>query len=95
MPCLSRNRGTAVERLAQRREDSADYFVAHGYGHQPSGGPHVGAFPDLRVVAVQHDRKGVLLEIEDLSYGIILEQEHLTGHRVFETVDAGNAIAHL
>jgi hypothetical protein len=80
--------------LTQRRDDSADHLIANGHGHQPPGRSHPGAFSNFRVVAVEHDRNEVLLEIEDLSDGIVLEQEHLTGHRVWETIDAGNAVAH-
>ena len=92
---LGRNRGAAVQRLAQRRDNPAEHLVADGHGHQPPGRAHVGAFADLRVVAVDDGRQGVLLQVEDLADDVILEQEHLAGHRPFQAVDAGDAVAHL
>ena len=92
---LRLDRPGAVERLAERVDDSADELVADRDAHDLPRALDGVALGDLLPVAEERDADVVLLEVERDARHAVLELEHLGGHAVLEAVDARDAVSDL
>src|SRR5262249_18614176 len=84
----------AVNRLTQGIHHSADHGLADRHLHNAPGAPHLIAFLDLGVGTEQHRPDVVLFQVEGHAINGMRELQQLPGHAFFETVDAGDAVAH-
>ena len=92
---LAGHRTVAVERLAQRVDDPSEQTLADRHLQQLSGGAHLAALAEARVVA-QHDRADFgFVEVQREPGDSAPEVEHLVEHRVGEAFDLGHAVADL
>ena len=88
-------RTLAVDRLAERVDDTAQQAVADGHGQDVAGGDHGLAFLDAFDVAEDHGADRILVEVEGETDETVLEAEHLVDRRVGQARHARNAVADL
>ena len=89
------DRAEAVERLAERVDDTAEQRLADGDAHDLAGAPDRLPFLDQLPLAEQRDADVVLLEVERDPRDAVLELESLERDAVLEAVDACDAVAEL
>src|SRR5439155_25318383 len=89
------DRALAVERLAERIDDSPDQRLADGDARHAAGPLDDLAFLDVFPLAEEGGADVVLLEVEREAGDAVLELEHLQRDCVFEPVDAGDTVAYL
>ena len=87
------DRPLAVDRLAERVDDTAEQALADRNLDDGAGALDGLAFLDLAVGAEDHDADIVGFEIERHAFDAALELDHLAGLHVVEAVDAGDAVA--
>ena len=85
----------AVQRAANRIHHAADKGVASGYLQDLARALDLIAF--LQIVVAAHDRAAdvVLFQVQGQTVGAVGKLDHLAGHGVRESVDAGDAVANL
>ena len=88
------DRTFAVERVAQRIDDSADERIADGNRQQRTGRADLVPFGDLQVVAEDDDADGVLFQVEDLPANAAGELDHFAGHGRRQAIAPSDAVAH-
>ncbi len=90
---LRGDRALAVDRLAERVDDAADQLFADRHRDDPVRPLDGVAFLDFLVVAEEHRADALLFEVQGNPEHAVRELEHLAGHRVFDAVHAGDAVA--
>ena len=80
-------------------DHSTDHFGTNRHFQYAAGAPHLIAFLELQIVAEYHRADVVFFEIEceASDHGLRFrgrELEHLAGHGLAESVNAGNAVLH-
>ena len=88
------DRALAVERVAEGVDDAAEQTLAGRDLHDAAGAADLVAFLDLGRLAQQHGADVVLLEVQRHAHHAVGQLEQLAGHRLFEAVDAGDAVAY-
>ncbi len=93
------DRALAVERIAEGVDDAADELRTDRHFEHAPGAADLVAFAELEIIAEDDGADVVLFEIEreggDRFAGLgRFDLEHLAGHRLGETVDAGDAVLH-
>src|SRR4029077_10162926 len=83
----------AVDRYAQRVDNATDELLAHRHLQQMPGGAYLVALVQVAVVAEDDRADLVLLEVQGKAEGVVRKLEQLTGHRVLEAVNLGDAVA--
>ncbi len=87
------DRTLAVDRIAERIDDTAEQALADGNVDDRAGALDGLPFLDLAVLAEDDDADVVGLEIERHAAHAVLELDHLAGLHVVEAVGAGDAVA--
>src|SRR5207253_7099241 len=90
---LRDNRSLAIHRLPERVDDAAEQILADRHRDDPAGAFHEVAFLDLVELAEQHGADALLFEVERDPEDAVREFEHLTRHRVVDTMQARDAVA--
>ena len=89
------DRPAAVERIAERVDDTAEESLADRNARDLSGAPDRLALLDVLPLAEEGGADVVLLEVEGEADDAVLELEHLERDRVLEAVRARDAVADL
>ena len=89
------NGPAAVERAAERVDDTAEQGIADGDARDAAGPPDGLALPDVLPLAEEGGADIVLLQVEREADDAVLELEHLHRDRVLEPVEAGDSVADL
>src|SRR2546425_3969087 len=84
----------AVNWLAQGIHHSSNQSFPDRDLHDAPGTPDLIAFLDLGIGTEQHGPDVVLFQVEGQAINVVRELQQLPGHTFFETVDAGDAVAH-
>src|SRR5262249_2723788 len=90
---LRDDRPLAVDRLAERVDDTADQLGPDRDRNDAAGAFHRVAFLDLGVVAEEHGADALLFQVQRDAVNAVRELEHLAGHRLFDAVPARDAVA--
>ena len=94
MRLIGGNGALAVERQSQRADDAADHRFADRRGHDRARALDRIAFLNQRVFAQQHGADLIFFEVERDAEHIVRKRQHFAGHRLFQAVDARDAVAH-
>src|SRR4029453_11363497 len=89
------DRALAVERLAERIDDSPDQRLADRDARHAAGPLDDLALLDVLPLAEERGADVVLLEVEREAGDAVLELEHFQRHGVLEPVDTGDPVASL
>ena len=89
------DRSAAVQRIAQRVDHAAKHRVADGHREQPAGAADLVALVDREEIAENDDADGVFLQVEGQPVDAAGEFDHFARHHAGQSVDAGDAVAHL
>src|SRR5204863_6022123 len=89
------DRATAVERIAERVDDSAEQRLANRNRGDAPGTAHGLALLDVLPLAEERGADVVLLEVEGEADDAVLELEHLQRNRVLEPVGTRDAVTDL
>ena len=92
---LGLDRPAAVERIAERVDDTAEERFADRDARDLPGAPDGLALLDVLPLAEERGADVVFFEVEGEADDAVLELEHLQRDCVLETVGAGDAVAHL
>src|SRR6185369_11578557 len=87
------DRPLAVDRIAERIDDSAEQSLADRHVDDRSRALDARAFGNVRVRPEDHDADIVGLEVEGHALGAVVELDHFAGLDVVEPVDAGDAVS--
>jgi len=87
------DRPFTIQRLSQRIDDATDQRLSHGHRHDASSARDLIPFFNVRVFAEEHDANRLFFEVQRQAVDVAREQHHLAVHDMFETIDAGHAIA--
>src|SRR5205823_2938580 len=90
---LRHDRPLAVDRLAERVDDAADQLLADRHRDDAAGAFDRIPLANLGEVAEQHRTDAFFFQVERNAKDAVRELEHLAGHRVFDAVDTGDAVA--
>ena len=86
---------TAVDRLAERVDDSAEHRVADGHAEDAAGGLHGLALLDAVGVAEDDGADRLLVEVQRQPDAAVFELEQLVDAAIGQAADAGDAVADL
>src|SRR5262249_26980237 len=92
---LCRINGTlAVNRLPQGIHHAPDHRLADRDLHDASGAPDFIALFNLRIRAEEHGPDVVLFQVEGHTINVMWELQEFPGQAFFQTIDAGDTVAH-
>jgi len=87
------DRALAVDRDAQRVDHAAEHRLADRHLHDLAGPLDRHAFLDFEVRPEDDGADVVLFQVEGHAHDPARKFEQLVGHRVFESVQTGDAVA--
>ena len=90
---LRGDRPLAVDRLAERVDHAADQLLTDRDRDDPVGALDGVAFLDLGVLAEEHRADALFFQVQGDAEDTVGKLEHLAGHRLFDAVDARDAVA--
>ena len=92
---LGRDGALAVDGLAQSVNHAADECLAHGDGNDLPGALDQTALADAHI-GTQHDHAdAAFLQVQRHAVGVVFKAQQLVGLALVQTMDLGNAVAHL